>query len=239
MSMMKPNEPWMQNAEEAAQRKHGSGYGRPGRAARSELALRNAMEDLMRQRMPDARMCHEMVMGAKTVRADLVAVGTAHIAAIEVKGSYDDTGRLLHQIGMYQLCVPEVWMVVDGKHREDARLIRHLLPSVGLIVADGTTHLSHDWDANERPVSIEIEAEPVPRLPVPEMALEMLWAEELRSACSQLRVTAGSKATRPAMIKAIAGVCGLDEIQAAVCRQLRARDALWRADAPIYEGRAA
>lgn len=240
MSMMKPSEPWMQTAEEVAQRVHGThDYGRPGRAARSELALRNAMEDLMRQRMPDARMCHEMVMGAKSVRADLVAVAPAHIAAIEVKGAYDDTGRLLHQIGMYQLCVPEVWMVVDAKHREDANLIRHLLPSVGLIVADGTTHLSYDWDKGERPVSIEVAAEPVPRVPVPEMALEMLWAEELRSACGHLRVSIAKKPTRPAMIKAIAEVCSLDEIQAAVCRQLRARDALWRADAPIHAGRAA
>lgn len=234
MTLLKPNEPWMQDAETAAQRRHGtSGQGRPGRAARSELALRNAMEDLMRQRMPEARMCHEMVMGARAVRADLVAVAPAHIAAIEVKGAYDDTSRLLHQIGMYQLCVPEVWMVVDAKHHADAALIRHLLPSVGLIAADGTTHLSYDWSSEERPVSIDVVAEPEPRSPVPEMALEMLWAEELRSACSHLRVSVGSKATRPAMIKAIADVSSPAEIQVAVCRELRGRDALWRADAPV------
>lgn len=50
-------------AEQAAQR--------GGFAAQSELALRNAMEDLLRQRYPNARMCHEMVMGAGQVRADL------------------------------------------------------------------------------------------------------------------------------------------------------------------------
>lgn len=234
MSIAKPNEPWMQTAEQAATRRHDSyGNGRLGRAARSELALRNAMEDLLRQRMPDARMCHEMVMGARTVRADLVAVAPDHIAAVEVKGAYDDTGRLLHQVGMYQLCVPEVWMVVDAGHRDDAKLIRHLLPSVGLIVADGTTHLSYDWNSAERPVTVEVVAEPNLREPVPAMALEMLWADELRAACSFLRVSVGVKATRPAMIKAILEHCAMSEIQPAICRELRARDALWRADAPI------
>ena len=42
----------------------------------------------------------------------MVAIDAAHIAAFEVKGEYDETTRLLHQVGMYQLCVPEVWMVV-------------------------------------------------------------------------------------------------------------------------------
>lgn len=237
MTLLKPSEPWMQTADQAASRSHDLwGTGRPGRAARSELALRNAMEDLMRQRMPDARMCHEMVMGAKTVRADLVAVAPDHIAAIEVKGAYDDTGRLMHQIGMYQLCVPEVWMVVDDKHREDATLIRHLLPSVGLIVADGTAHLSQDWNSAERPVRVDVVAEPVPRVPVPMLALEMLWADELRAACAMLRVAAGAKATRSAMIKAILDTCDMAAIQPAICRSLRARDALWRADAPVRGG---
>lgn len=233
MSILRANEPWMQDAEPSALRLHRNDSGRPGRAARSELALRNGMEDLMRRRMPEARMCHEMVMGARTVRADLVAVAPNHIAAIEVKGTYDDTSRLLHQIGMYQLCVPEVWMVVDSKHGADARLIRHLLPSVGLIVADGATHLSRDWDAGERPVTMEIVEEPVPRDPVPEMALEMLWAEELRSACAHLRIATGSKSARPAMIRAISEQCNSAEIQAVVCRELRGRDSLWRADPPV------
>ena len=63
-----------------------------------------------------------MVMGGGRVRADVVAISTDHIAAFEVKGEYDETVRLLHQVGMYQLCVPEVWMVVPvGRHADDAR----------------------------------------------------------------------------------------------------------------------
>ncbi|MGD9924564.1 MAG: hypothetical protein AB7V13_24425 [Pseudorhodoplanes sp.] len=131
MTLIKRSEPSFMTAEQAAQRR--------GYAAESELSLRNAMEDLLRQRFPAARMCHEMVMGQGKVRADLVAVDLTHIAAVEVKGEYDETTRLLHQVGMYQLCVPEVWMIVPDNHSADGRLIRHLLPSVGLIVASGMT----------------------------------------------------------------------------------------------------
>jgi hypothetical protein len=223
----------MQTAEDAVARRRLAEMGRPGRAARSELALRNAMEDMMRQRMPGARMCHEMMMGEGRVRADLVAIGDSHIAAVEVKGSYDDTMRLLHQVGMYQLCVPEVWMVVDAKHCDDGAMIRHLLPSVGLIVADGTTHLSSDWHEQERPVTFEVRAEPVARAPVPRMTLEMLWSAELRWVCGRMAIAIGSKDNRLAMINLILHSAKDGEVMAAACAALRGRDALWRADPAV------
>jgi hypothetical protein len=237
MAIAKHSEPWMQTAEGAlSERRLGTTLDtmdRPGRAARSELAMRNSMEELMRERHPGARMCHEMVMGEGKVRADLVAVAEAHIAAIEVKGAYDDTMRLLHQVGMYQLCVPEVWMVLDRKHRDDGVLIRHLLPSVGLIIADGTSHLSLDWRSDERPVSFDVLAEPAPREPVPRMTLEMLWAAELRWVCERMRIAIGSKATRPWMVEAILHSAKEGEIIAGACAVLRGRDAQWRADQPL------
>jgi hypothetical protein len=137
---------------------------------------------------------------------------------------------------MYQLCVPEVWMVVDAKHGDDAALIRHLLPSVGLITADGLTHLSLDWNAAERPVTFAVAAEPAPRAPAPEMTLEMLWAEELRGVCHRLRITAGTKSTRSQMMASILRLSSASEILREACTALRGRDALWRADAPIEPG---
>lgn len=234
MSMAKPSEPWMQTVKDVVARRNlGDAFGRPGRAARSELALRNAMEDLMRQRLPGARMCHEMVMGEGRVRADLVAIGETHMAAVEVKGHSDDTMRLLHQVGMYQLCVPEVWMVVDRKHEHDGHLIRHLLPCVGLAVADGAAHLDLEWKPDERPVSFDVLAEPTPRAPVPRMTLEMLWAAELRWLCERMAISLRPKATRSAMIDAILVHARDGEVLAGACAVLRGRDALWRADKPL------
>lgn len=221
MALLKQSEPWTMTADQAARRQ--------GWAARSELALRNAMEDLLRQRRPGARMCHEMVMGEGKVRADLVAVDTDHIIAVEVKGEYDNTTRLLHQVGMYQLCVPEVWMVVPDRHADDAKLIRHLLPSVGLIVGTG---LSHSYNDKKEPVTLKIEAEALPRLVVTDCMLEMLWRDELYGVCQRTGTSVATKATRPQMLKALRDLSH-DLLQRETCTALRGRNALWRADPRI------
>ena len=222
MALMRASEPWSMTAEKAAQR---SGY-----AARSELALRDALELFCRTRWPSARVVHEIVMGEGRVRADVAAIDTAHIAAFEVKGQYDDTTRLLHQVGMYQLCVPEVWMVVAAGHTADAKLIRHLLPSVGLLCGTGTIS-GNDIVFDGKDYGLRVEAEAVPRAPVPEMMLEMCWRDELIGICGRTRTSIGKKPTRPEMVRALVDL-PLSELQAEVCTALRARDALWRADAP-------
>lgn len=224
MTLLGPSESFCATAEGAALRR--------GYAARSELAMRHALEAFCRQRWSDARIVHELVMGARQVRADVVAIGPEHIVAFEVKGVSDDTTRLLHQVGMFQLCVPEVWMVVPAGMQGDAELIHHLLPSVGVLSG---TNMDRYWgrgDGDDEPVTLSVVAEAVPRATVPEMTLEMLWAEELRAACHRLRVSAGPRTTRPVMIKGVAGLAARDVLRE-TCTALRGRDALWRADQPI------
>ncbi len=205
---------------------------RPGYAGRAELALRNALEEFCRERWPSARICHEMMMGERKVRADVVAINPTHIAAFEVKGEYDDTTRLLHQVGMYQLCVPEVWMVVPvGQHAEDARILRHLLPSVGLLVGAGQSK-SNYYEFDGKDFGLTVEAEPAPRPVHVEMMLEMLWAAELVGACNRQRISLGRGPTRAQMIKELL-MLPIEMLQQEVCTELRSRDAMWRADPPI------
>lgn len=229
MALLKPNEPIFMTADQAAQRR--------GYAARSELALRNSLEAFARERFPNARMCHEMVMGERKVRADMVAIDPAHIAAFEIKGEYDDTTRLLHQVGMYQLCVPEVWMVVPvGRHAEDARLIRHLLPSVGLLVGAGQSAKNH-YEFDGKDFGLVVEAEPAPFQVIPEMALEMMWRDELAAMCLRTGCYAATKkVTRPNFIKALLTL-PFDQLQREICTELRMREALWRAD-PVLKASA-
>lgn len=222
MTLLRASEPSFMTADQAAQRR--------GYRAQSELSLRNALEEFCRERWPEARVVHELVMGARQVRADVVALCPAHIAAFEVKGEFDDTTRLLHQVGMYQLCVPEVWMVVPDRHAADARLIRHLLPSVGLLI--GTGLVKHPGYARGEPVTLTVEAEAAPRPVVPEMMLEMLWAAEMGAVCGRTGIAMSKRASRPAMIKALLSL-DADTLLREACTELRARDAMWRADAPI------
>jgi hypothetical protein len=130
---------------------------------------------------------------------------------------------------------PEVWICCAKEHAEDARLIRHLLPSVGLIVG---ANLDKHYHRSETvvPLELEIEAEPVPRPVVPEMMLEMLWADELRRACHALKISATATTTRPRCIASLLQLAKPEELLAATCQQLRARDAVWRADDPIIDG---
>lgn len=225
MGFLRPNEPAFMTAEQAATR---GGY-----AGRAELALRNALEAFCRERWPQARVCHEMMMGERRVRADVVAIDPAHIAAFEIKGEYDQTVRLLHQVGMYQLCVPEVWMVVpQGRHAEDARILRHLLPSIGLLVGAGQSAARH-YEFDGKDFGLVVEAEPTPRPVHVEMMLEMMWRAELAAMCSRTKCfQPGPKSTRPQMIKALLAL-PVPELQRECCTGLRGRDALWRADAPI------
>jgi hypothetical protein len=224
--LMKPTESWAMTADGAAMRK--------GWAAEHELALRNAMEDLLRGRRPGARICHEMVMGAREVRADVVAIDTDHIVAVEVKGEGDDVSRLLHQVGLYQLCVPEVWMVISADKKDSGRLVKYLMPSVGLIVGH---NLVPEWRIQRQPahIRLEIEAEPVPRPPHPRLMLEMMWAEELATICSRTGALGiRSRLPRRAfMIDALIENVQPVDILRECCTELRARHALWRADAPI------
>lgn len=224
MFMLKrPSDPAFMTADQASRRR--------GYAAQSELALRNELESFLRARRPNARICHEMVMGERKVRADVVAIDIAHIIACEVKGEWDDTTRLLHQVGMYQLCVPEVWMVVPvGPHRDDAKLIRHLLPSVGLLVGNAATNSAIGAPA----FRLSVEAEPMPFAPVPEMALEMMWRDELAAICRRTRVYAvTARSSRAAMIAALLEKLPVAEQGREICTELRNRIALWRADPAI------
>src|ERR1035437_6354439 len=192
--LLKPSSPSFMTAGQAAQRH--------GHASRSELGLRNALEAFCRERWPAARIVHEMVMGARQVRADVVAIDPNHIVAVEIKGAYDDTTRLLHQVGMYQLSVPEVWMVVAKKHRDDAMLIHHLLPSVGVITGDGIEG-RHSQGLDVEEVKLEVLHESAPREPAVDMLLEIMWANELAAMCLRLKVLVGKKPSRLTMIRAI------------------------------------
>jgi len=222
ITLIKPAEPWAQTADEASQRKY-------GRAAQAELALRNGLETWCHDRWPDSRVVHEIVMGEGRVRADVAAIAPNHIAAFEVKGSYDDTTRLLHQVGMFQLCVPEVWMVVATNHGDDAEMIHWLLPSVGLL----TGKPIDEWEYKDgRSAALTVVHEAVPRQPIPEMVLRLLWADELRNACNALRFGAGPKATRKHCVDLLLEAKP-DDLMTAVCTQLRSRHALWRADPPV------
>lgn len=217
----------------------------------AEIAMRDVLEAWCRARWPDARLFHELVMGRGTVRADLAAIAPAHLVAFEIKGPWDGLGRLLHQIAMFRLAVPELWLVVAGSSARDAGMIRHLLPSVGLIEirhaaitdwdrqgADDYGHIYGEaWGGkvDRGALTVEVIAESARFEPHPEALLDLLWVAELDAEAARHRVGVSSrKATHQKLVEALLTLTPAEQL-AAVCRRLRRRDTMFRADAPEPE----
>lgn len=193
-----------------------------------ELKMRDLIEAWGRNRWPGRRVVHELVMGRGENRADVVFIGTEGFSVVEIKSSFDTSSRMLAQVAMFCAASQEVWLYCDGKFTNDVKLVRHLLPRVG--------HLHSQRDSWNAPLGDpEIIHEAKPRVPFSEALLSLLWVAELTAEARRASVWQGNPSRPPthaalvrAMLKLTAG-----EQMAAVCRQLRARDALWRADPPV------
>lgn len=196
----------------------------PQRRYRSsdELEMRVAVERWGRSRWPGARQVHELVMNRGSVRADMAMIETDHFVSIEIKSEYDSTERLMNQSGMFRLASPELWLVVHQRHLRDTDMIRYLIPSIG--VAQAVREKSYNG-----PFEIQVIHEAQRYVPLPEAMLSLLWVAELHDEAVRRRLWSGKAPTHAKLVKLLERL-DLAEQTEAVCRQLRARAALWRAD---------
>lgn len=196
--------------------------------SQDELDIRVAVDIWGRSRWPDARVVHELVMDRGKVRCDMAFIGPRHLVSIEIKSGYDVAERLMNQVTMFRLATPETWIVVDHKHLRDTRMIAYLLPSIGIAVAER----SRPRDV-QSPFRITVEQEHSPFVAQPEAMLHLLWTTELRDEAVRFRLPFGKRDTHAKLVKnLLARLTAAEQIEA-VCRQLRARNALWRADPPV------
>jgi len=200
----------------------------PTRRYRSndELEMRAAVERWGRERWPEARQVHELVMNRGSVRADMAIIGTDHFVSVEIKSEYDSTERLMNQSGMFRLASPELWLVMHQRHLRDADLIRYLIPSIGVVQA-----------VREKPYGgsfqIEVVHEAQRYDPLPVALLSLLWVAELHDEAVRRRLWSGKAPTHAKLTALLERSLNRSEQIEAVCRQLRAREALWRADPRI------
>lgn len=189
--------------------------------------MRAAVERWGRTLWPDARQVHELVMNRGSVRADMAIIGQNHFVSVEIKSEYDSTERLMNQSGMFRLASPELWLVMHQRHLHDADLIRYLIPSIGVARAVREKVYSG-------PFEIEVVHQAQRYVPLPEAMLSLLWVAELHDEAVRRRLWSGKAPTHAKLVKLLErNLSGQEQIEA-VCRQLRARDALWRAD-PVVE----
>ncbi len=197
-----------------------------------ERALRDAVERWMRLRWPAARIVHELVLNRGDIRLDMAAVLPDELVIVEVKSGTDNFSRAIHQTGMATLCGTEAWLIGDRKHKADGGSLRYLLPSLGLAYGRQTGPTIYDQAA---PREIEEELPATRREPHGEALLSLLWVAELRDEAHRHGVPCTAKSTHRHLVTALAERLSAAERIRAVCRQLRSRDALWRADPPVKE----
>jgi hypothetical protein len=77
-------------------------------------------------------------------------------------------------------------------------------------------------------------AEPLDFRPEPEAMLSLLWVGELAEEVQRFRLGGTDKAPHRVLVARMLRLTAAEQL-AAVCRQLRARDAVWRADPPIND----
>lgn len=196
--------------------------------SKQELELRIMTETWGRAKWPEARVVHELVMGRGTVRADVIFISETHFATIEIKSEYDDTSRLLLQAGMFRLASPELWIVCPKRHARDATLIRYLMPSIGLAEPDLESRMgtfSPDTRLAETQAAQQFE-------PHARAELSLLWVSELAWEARAAGLKVKGKPTHDKLLNLLQDFPA-KERRAMTCRQLRARQAMWRADPPI------
>jgi hypothetical protein len=196
-----------------------------------ELKMRVAVETWGRAKWPKARVVHELVMDRGTVRADVAFISPNYLVAVEIKSEWDDTSRLLCQAGMFRLAASEVWLASPHRHIKDCEMIRYLMPSIGVALSD------IDRDIGKLPDNFKIETvhDAAPFSPYPEATLCLLWVAELRAEAQHAGLIQGGKPPTHSKLVGMMLKLPVEDQIAAVCRQLRAREAFWRSDPPVND----
>ncbi|MFC5423029.1 hypothetical protein ACFPOB_26115 [Bosea eneae] len=192
--------------------------------SKRELRMREIVDAWLRERTIGARIVHELVIGRGESRIDMAAIEPFRIVAVEIKSHYDVTDRMLAQISFATLACGEAWIVTeagDDHQKRAVELLLYLLPSVG-------------WAEIARDDGLSVRNEATARAPHPWLESALCWVAELTSAAVRARLyQPGKKPPTHSFLTSLWQQQDAGERTAAICAQLRARDAFWRSDPVI------
>lgn len=224
----------------------------PAYRSSDEADIRNDVVLNIRCHWPSARIIHEInVSGQGSNRIDVLAVAPESIIAVEIKSKKDKLDRLPEQMRAMRrvahfpiAAIHEKFLVeqktnrynawrtgADGEHYCGA-LPECLRPISGATWvwplrrrAMGTNHDSFEnWRLG-----------PVPwARALPDGALGMLWADELRILCAELRIGVSRTTVMSECIRLLRWNATGAEITRGICRALRRRKCV-EADAPMEQ----
>lgn len=221
-------------------------------ASESEERIRAKVEAFLRAEFPDARIVHELKMAEGLVRLDMAAVRPSAITIVEIKSERDVLKRLKSQVVAALRITGDVRVYAAEKHATQlnhmsspyakdengrTKTIRTERPKGGWHerYVENPDHLQALGD-----VLVMIEAEDSfrrfnemhsswwPRKVMEHMAeprrlLELLWAEELRTLCSNGAIGVSARAPRGVTMRLALDYLTGSQVRMGVCAALRSR----------------
>jgi hypothetical protein len=222
----------------------------PANRSAEELAMRALIVPQLRARWPGARVIHELPLRYSSRRIDLAAVTEQEIVCVEIKSSRDVADRLEAQLRAF---LPIASLVIvalapdqnaDLGHQEVPRKLRgrsytahvkQLTEAQATIERIGAQHIER-WTVSAQDGTVDVTQKCYwpQRHPWHAQQLDMLHNVELE------RILGSGPAPHDALVARCMLALRAPEIQKAVCRALRARDAFCAGtDAPILAERVA
>lgn len=227
----------------------------PAYRSSDEADIRNDVVAHLRKEWPSARIIHEInCAGTGSNRIDVLAVTEMSIAAVEIKSKKDKLDRLPDQLQAMQRCahisiaaIHEKFLVEKETNKwnaertdDDGRFWKTALPPE----IEAMRWRVSTWVWPQRPITEKNRYDersawrlaPTPlTLALPHGALDMLWANELRWLCAELRIGVGKRANMGELVNALRWMGTGRDLTRGVCAALRRRDCV-EADAPIIDG---
>lgn len=213
----------------------------------AEQEIRTAVVDRLRRFRPTSRIIHEVNNAVHgTNRFDVVAVGLAEIITVEIKSKKDKLDRAPAQIKAMRGCSHHVISAIHEKFLVEAKTNKFaahyerdgyyyrgsIPPEVGGSTVWTYPELARAIDPKCNWESKWKEPEPLIQMPLPAVALAMLWRSELCNLCGNLGVQVPKRATRQSMINALRWQRSGGDLTKGICAALRLRN-FAEADSPI------
>jgi len=204
----------------------------------AEERIREKVVAGLRTAQPDARIIHELVIGA--CRADVAAVTLDAITLVEIKSERDTLTRLALQLKNFAEVTQDVRVYAAAKHRPNLeRMSSHLLRTDTGGYRGNPEHVAeldraHIWserddagfDLVKSPTWVDAQ-----RLINPAKVWNVLWADEMRVALGGVAQGLSKTPMRDMTRLAVENLSGR-QIRQAVCLALRSRQ-FARADNPV------
>ena len=170
------------------------------------LAIRMALEDLVRGSDPTSCLIPELGVRGGSGRIDLAAVGT-ELVGWEIKGARDRLVRLPRQVELFSQIFGRLTLVAPERHLSAA--VSRIPDWWGLMsVGGGELRLERPAKTNPRPDGVAL--------------AELLWKDEA-VAVVERRLGQRVRGPRRVLWQQLADSIPVEELAAIVCAQLRQR----------------